>query len=459
MRRELRQVLFPDKNFWARMLSFSIPIALQNLSIGLLAVVDVALLSGMGENAVAAVSLANQVTYVTGLIAFGISSGAAIFLSRGFGAEDSKTVKKNFILMLFCSFLINLMVAVISFFAPQRVLALYTNKEQLIVLGSQYLVIVAPSFVLYGISNAMTSFFRSGNQPAKPMIVSLVMILTKTSFNFLLIYGCGPVPALGIIGAAVATLISRIVELMINVIMLLRFEKKEYVFQLCDFQYINGKNLKYFLKNTCPVILNESLWGIGLSAFSAIFGRMGAMELSALSVAQQLENLCNSFFYGIGVGACVTIGYMIGEKDYDRAKLAARQYAVSGFYVGAGIMVLMLGLDMFYVNGFFSGLMEETRRTAMILIGIYAIYMPFRSFASSMIMGSLRAGGDSRRAMCYDVLPVYLWSLPIGFLTGSVFHWNIAMVLLAMQFKRVIKSGFALRRLRSDRWLSTEPIE
>lgn len=380
MRKEVHQILFPDKAFWSRMLRFSIPIALQNLSIGLLAIVDVALLSGMGENVVAAVSLANQVTYITGLIAFGIGSGASIFLSRGFGAENREEVKKNFALMLFCSVLINLMVAVVSLITPSGVLSLYTNKEKLIELGMQYLMIVAPGFVLYGISNAMTSFFRSADKPAMPMLVSLVTILTKTGLNFLLIYGCGPIPALGIVGAAVATLLSRIVELIMNLICLLRFEKKDYVFRFRDCRYINGKNLKRFLTDTCPVILNESLWGVGLSAFSAIFGRMGASELSALSVAQQLENLCNSFFYGIGVGACVTIGYTIGEKDDARAKLLARQYAVSGFYVGvlhyafnARSGCVLCKLLLF---GFDGGNKANSHAFDCCLCGIYAVPQP-----------------------------------------------------------------------------------
>lgn len=441
------------------MLRFSIPIALQNLSVGLLAIVDVSLLSGMGETAVAAVALANQVTYVTSLIAFGISSGASIYLSRGFGAQKGESVRITFVLMLFCSVLINLAVTMVSLIAPQAVLSLYTDKAELAAAGSQYLIIAAPSFVLYGISNAMTAFFRSANQPAKPMLVSLVMILTKTGLNFLLIYGCGPIPALGIVGAGVATLVSRIVELALNIILISRFKQREYTFRFRDCRYINGRNLRNFLGQTYPVILNESLWGLGLSAFSAVFGRMGAAQVTAVSVAQQLENLCNSFFYGIGIGACVSISYMIGEKDYARAKLLARQYAVSGFYVGLCIMALMLCLDRFYVHSFFTGLEPATRETAVCLVAIYAAYMPFRSFASAVIMGSLRAGGDSRRAMLYDVLPVYLWSLPVGFLTGVVLHWNVVAVLLAMQFKRVIKSAFALRRLLSDQWLQKRNSE
>lgn len=453
IRPQTMNLLFPEKAFWSRMLRFSIPIALQNLSVALLAIVDVSLISSMGENAVAAVSLANQVTYVTSLIAFGITSGASVYLSRAFGAKNKAEVKKNFAVMMFYSILLNLIVALVSLITPKGMLALYTNKQELMDLGAVYLLIVTPTFVLYGISNGMSTFFRSANLPAKPMITSLVTIFVKTGLNCVMIYGLGPIPSMGIAGAAIATLVSRIVELLMYIFFLAQFKEKDYIFSMRDVLLIKWNNLKIFMRDTYPVILNETLWGLGLSSFSAIFGRMGAMELSALSVAQQLENLCNSFFYGIGIGACVSISYVIGEKRYEDARRLARQYAVSGFYVGLCIMMLMLGINHMYVNVCFSDLTLETRQIAQWLIVIYAVYMPFRSLASSMIMGALRAGGDSKSAMLYDVLPIYVWSLPLGFLTGIVLHWGMVPVLFIMQFKRVIKSGLALRRLLSDRWI------
>lgn len=235
----IKEILFPNKAFWKQIFRFSIPIALQNLSIALLAIIDLAFISSMGENSVAAVSLASQVTYVTGLISFGISSGASVFLARAFGA-------------------------------------------------------------------------------------------------------------------------------------------------------------------------------------------------------------------------CVTLGHMIGEKQYYEVKRMARQYAVAGVYVGVFIMLLMMGINKFYVNAFFPKLSFDTKQLAQWLIMVYALYMPFRSLASSLIMGVLRAGGDGSKAMLYDVLPVYLWSLPLGFLGGMMFHWGIVPLLLVMQFKRVIKSALAVRRLLSDKWLRVE---
>ena len=452
-------VLFPEKHFWKRVLHFSIPVALQQMSTAILAIIDISIISSLGENAVAATSLANQVSYVASLIAFGITSGASVYLSRAFGAKDPAEVKKVFALMMFCSLLLNVIITAVSFISPRGMISLYTDKPKLIEDGAVYLIIVAPTFIMNGFFNGMAAFFRSANEPSKPMVATVIGIVIKTALTFLLVYGYGLVPAMGIAGAALATLIGRGIEVIIYMAMLRRYKDKAYIFAIKDCLYIKWGNLKQFLRDTYPVIFNESFWGLGLSAFSAIFGRMGAMEVSALSVAQQLENLCNSFFQGIGIGACVSVSHVIGEERYDEARHLSKQYAVSGLYVGIGIMLIMLLSNHVYVNTFFADLTLETRQTACWLVAIYAVYMPARSLASSLIMGVLRAGGDGKKAMYYDVLPIYLWSLPIGFVTGILLHWGIIPVLLLMQFKRVIKCVFAVRRMLSGRWLVPRPTE
>ena len=155
----------------------------------------------------------------------------------------------------------------------------------------------------------------------------------------------------------------------------------------------------------------------------------------------------------------MTISRCIGEKKIDEAKDYARKYSFAGFVVGIGIMALMLAVDIPYVRFFFSKLESETQSIAMWLIAIYAMYMPFRAFASTLIMGVMRAGGDSTKAMLYDVVPVYAWSLVLGFIFGAWLKLPIAPVLAIMMFKRVIKCVFALRRVMSGKWLDLKDMK
>ncbi len=446
--------IFPDKKFWKMVLTFSMPIALQNMSVAILGIIDVSVISNMGETAVAAVSLANQFFYIVSLITFGITSGASVYLSRRYGEENAEGMRETFAITMFFSLIINSLIMIFCLFFPTTSLGFFTNDVNTIKTGSIYLIITCPTFALYSVSSSYVAFFRSVGKPSVPMISTIISLCVKTTLNFVLIYGVGFIPPMGVAGAAVSTLISKIVEMVIYLISITKFKEKEYVFKLSDIKYFKLNGVKKFVSGTYAVILNESLWGIGISSFDAIFGRMGTSVVSAVSVARQLENLGNSFFSGVAIGACVTISNLIGAEKIDKAKEYVKNYALCAFYVGIFVMCLILTVDIPYVKTFFATLNPDTRNLAMYLIAIYALYMPFRSLASTLIMGIMRAGGDSRFAMFCDVLPVYIWSLLLGFILGIKFKCSIITVLLVMMFKRVIKCIFAIKRVASGKWLN-----
>lgn len=457
----IKSVFFPEREFWKRVFGFGTSVAVQNLTVALFGMIDVSVISYMGETAVSTVSLANQVFYVASLITFGITSGASVILSRYYGAGDTEGVRKAFSVMVFLCTIVNAAIMTASLAVPRLLLALYTDDPMLMAEGAVYLVITAPMNLFYGISNSLSAFFRSVNRPSVPLIVSLATVVLKTVLNVVLIHGILGMPAMGVTGAALATLLCKVAEFAFFFCFFVGFKEKDYCFRFRDLAYLSKKNIRDFSRETYPVIINESMWGIGVSSFNMIFGRLGVVAVSAASVAQQMEKLGNSFFYGVSIGACVTISSMLGKKEYKEARLTAKRYAVVGAEVGILIMLLMLGTNHVCVAHLFGDLTEETRRTAEWMIVVYALYMPFRSFASCLIMGLMRAGGDGKRAMYYDVLPVYLWALPVGFLLGVGLNLPVTVVLAAMQFKRAIKSFLALRRLVSGKWLhvSQEELE
>lgn len=447
--------LFPEKAFWANVLRFSVPVAIQNMSSAILGIIDVSVISNMGETAVAAVSLANQLFYVVSLVTFGITSGASVYLARSYGEQNPQGMRKNFSLTACFSMAVNFLIMLLCLAFPRQALAIFTEEPQTIADGAVYLLILTPAFLLYSISSSCVAFFRSVNRTKVPMVATMVSLGLKTILNFLLIYGFWIVPGLGVAGAALATLVSKVVEMVIYLIYMGKYPEKEYVFRFRDIRFFRPRAIGDFVGKIYPVILNESLWGMGISAFNAIFGRMGNVEstVSAVSIARQLENLGNGFFYGIAIGACVAISQTIGQKKLEEAKALSRKYSLAGLYVGVGVMILMLAVDIPYVRLCFTKLTPETQNLAIILIAVYAMYMPFRSLASTLIMGVMRAGGDSKMAMLYDVVPVYLWSLLLGWVFGIGLQWPVGIVLAVMMFKRFIKCAFALRRVASGKWL------
>lgn len=240
MSTSVRQILLPERSFWKQVFKFGTSIALQNLTVALFGMIDVSVISDMGETAVSAVSLANQVFYVASLITFGITSGASVMLSRYYGAGDESGFKKAFTVMCFLCTVVNAVIMVASFGIPRLLLAMYTDDSELIAEGVIYLVITAPMNLYYGISNSMASFFRSVNRPSVPLIVSLVTVALKTGLNVVFIYGFGVIPAMGVVGAAVATLLCKVAELVLYLGFFAAFKEKKYCFRFSDLAYIMG---------------------------------------------------------------------------------------------------------------------------------------------------------------------------------------------------------------------------
>lgn len=454
---------FPEKAFWKRVLLFSVPIALQNTSSAVLGIIDVSTISSLGEVAVAAVSLATQLFYIVSLITFGIASGASVYLSRYYGEKNPSKVRGCLCITVAVSLVVNGIAALLCLLFPRGAIGIFTTEAATVEEGAKYLLIITPTFLLYSLSYSMVAFFRSVKLPKVPMVAIILSLLLKVALNYPLIYGFGPIPAMGVAGAALSTLISRIAELLIFLVYyFFLFREREYVLRSSDLKQVTPSACLSFLGQNYPVIINESLWGVGVTLFNAVFGRMSVSAVTAMSVARQLENLGNAFFQGIGVGACVSLSYMLGEgqkKGEDprgEVHKEAIKYALAAFYVGVGIMVVLLLVDLPYVRLFFSDLPAATQSVAIALIAVTAFYFPFRSLASALIIGVFRAVGDTKRAMYYDVLPIYLWSLPLGFLLGLEWNCSVVIVLLVMQFKRVIKCIFGLRRLLSGAWLPSD---
>ena len=235
-------------DFWKKILMFSVPIALQNMSSAILGIIDTSIISGMGETAVAAVSLATQLFYIVSLITFGITSGASVYLARHYGEKNPVAMRKTFSLMMSFSMAINLIIMLFCLFLPRTALGFFTNDIETIKSGAVYLIIITPTFLLYSLSNSYVAFFRAVNQPKTPMIATIVSLSVKTILNFVLIYGMGFIPAMGVAGAAFSTLISKIVEAIIYLACVIKFKQKEYLFKFRDIRFVKPKATFEFIR-------------------------------------------------------------------------------------------------------------------------------------------------------------------------------------------------------------------
>lgn len=446
-----RSILLPDRMFLRQTLHIALPMTIQYGIVSLLNIMDVVLVQGLGDQAIAAVSLANQVNFIISLVIFGITSGATTFMAQYYGQGSDEGVRKSMALSFALVFGLTLFYSTFVMAFPRFAMRIFTSDMQLVELGAQYLPVVAPTYLLSGVTLTYSSIMRCTGRAKLPMFASIIALSLNTLMNYLLIYGIGGFPKMGIMGAAVATLLSRGIET--TIILLFDYvPQNRFKVKWQDFRHIDKPFTIQFFQKTTPVILNETIWGVGTAGYSMIFGRIGTTAVAAMNIASTMDQLFSVLFRGMANAALVMLGNELGAGKITRAKLDAGRFCLWGFIFGILVGIIMSLLSHRFVHLLFGGVTAETAALSVHIIYIISAYIPLRAFMSIVIVGVLRSGGDTMYAFMLDTLPIYLISLPAGIIFGIILGKPMELVLSVMYSYCIIQSIFGIRRTLSYRW-------
>ena len=444
--------------FYRQVAVLAAPIVLQNLITSTLSMADTFMVGMLGEEPMAAVTLANIPLFVVQLFIFGVQSGSSVLISQYWGKGDTENINRCMGVSLYAGLLIAVTVAVVLFCFPLQVMALVTNNGLLIELGAPYLRIVGLSYIFNTISSVYIGMQRSTENPAMGMVVFGISMLTNTCLNYILIFGKFGAPAMGITGAAIATLISRVVEVVIVALYAPRYRRVPLNFRLL--LRPGWDMVRSFLKYATPVLVNEVLWGLGVSVMTAIMGHMviSTDMLAAYAIMGNIDKFSTVACFGVAGAAAVIVGKRIGERA-DREEvysLGCCLLAVSfgvGLVVSLCLAVLLPTVFIPYLYPLFhlEGLALEI---AVIMCVVYLFMLPMKAFDITNITGVLRAGGDSRMASIIDLSCQWIIAVPLTFLTALVLGAPVAVVCLCIQSENVCKCPWGLVRLRSRKWIN-----
>ncbi len=413
--------------------------------------VDSVMVGGLGEAAMAAVGISNQIFFIFAVVLFGITSGLSVFIAQFWGSGRIRDVRRTVSLGLLLCTVFGLAFSAVTLAAPDTLMSLFTGDPEVIRLGRQYLSIVAFGYPLSAISMVYAVGLRSVEKPVLPLTASVFSLLLNTSLNYLLIYGKAGLPAMGVTGAGIATVIARIAE--IALILLLVYSRRMAV--ACgpsDFAGLRRDFTLPVLRLTLPVIANESLWVTGVSTFTAVYGRMGTPEIAAYNVVSTLEKLSFVFVMGLGSGCAVIVGKLLGAGNNARAHLYAKWSITAAPLVGIVIGLVMLAVRHPVIGLYHVG--DQVRNDAASLILISAVIFPVKALNYTNFLGVLRAGGDTRVALALDTLPLWLIAVPAAAFTGLSLGWPIPAVYAVAFSEELIKSGVGLWRFRSGKWIN-----
>lgn len=441
---------FDDGEFSRNLLRLAIPIAAQSLVMNALNAVDVLMIGQLGETAIAAVGLAGQVFFLMSLFLFGVGSGSAIFSAQFWGREDVPNVRRVLGLALLLGIGGSALFSLVAIFAPAAVLMLYSHDPAVIEAGSRYLRVVGLCYVPTAISVVFAMVLRSVRQVKAPMFVSMVALSLKTVLAYALIFGHFGAPAMGIMGAAVATVIARLVECGLILALTYHFQLPAAA-RLAELLDINRELVGHFVRTSAPVVLGEVLWSLGITVYSGIYARIGTEAIAATNIASTIESVAMVPLFGIGNAAAIMLGNRIGAGRNEGAMRDARRLLLLAVALGAGMGALILLvrgplLTLYRISPEAQG---YARNVLLILAGALWI----KSANLMMIVGILRSGGDTRFALAADTGPLWLIGIPMALLGAFVLHLPVYWVVLMVMSDEITKFVIGALRVRSGRWI------
>lgn len=438
------------KQFYKTVLALVIPMALQNLiNVGVTSA-DVIMLGKVSETALSASSLAGQVYFVMSLIFFGLTSGAAVLTAQYWGKNDRVTIEK----ILGISIRIGLIVAFIFTAAvwimPRQIMLLFTTEEPVIAEGIKYLHIISCSYIITGVTMVYLNIMRSIERVGIGTLVYAISFVANVIFNAIFIFGLLGSPAMGTAGAALGTLLARIIELGI-VIFYDRKNNNILNFRL-KLLFVRDKLImRDFKIYAFPVLLNELAWGLGMATIAAIVGHLGQAAVAANSVAQVSRQLSMVVSFGVANATAIILGKTIGEGKKELAKIYASRLLKMSLVLGACGSLVVLGVSP--VARHFLTLSPEAGEYLKYMMFIMAYFVLAQSVNCTMIVGIFRAGGDTRIGLVLDVLGMWVFAIGLGTVAAFVWKLPVPVVYLFLVSDEVVKLIPAFWRYKSKRWL------
>lgn len=427
-----------------------LPIALQNLINVGISSIDVIMLGRVGEKVLSGASLGSQINFIMSLLLFGIMSGASVLIAQYWGKKNVEAIQKVFGMAMKIATCVGIVFLVMTMAIPEMLMRIFTNDAKVIAYGAEYLRIVCFSYVLIPITMTYLNTVRSMERVVVATVVYLSSMITNVVVNAFLIFGLAGLPVMGIRGAAIGTVVARVVEVLIVFI----YDKTKNDVVPFHFSYLLMKDRELwgdFMRYSLPVMANELLWGAGVSSISAVVGHMGSAVVAANAVAQVVRQLAMVIAFGVSSAAAIMIGKVIGEGQRKLAEDYGKKFVILSILTGMLGAVVVLIARPIALAGLV--LTPEAQKYLSFMMFIMSYFVIGQSINSTIVVGICRSGGDTRFGLFLDIF--FMWGIAIlgGMVSAFVLKLGVYVTYIVLLSDEVIKVPVCLWRYRSKKWL------
>ncbi|MGF1696433.1 MATE family efflux transporter [Vibrio lamellibrachiae] len=449
-----------DRQFWRKLIDIGLPVSMQAMLFSLLGVVDIFMVSQLGESATAAVGVGNRIFFFNLIVIVGTSGAVSVLASQYFGAGNIDGIKRTLAQTWAVAILVTFPFVILYTFAPVSVVSIVASDPEYITLATDYLRVTGMSLLLTAIVVPMESALRAVGEAKMPTNVSIIAIFINAFLNALLIFGLFGFPELGVLGAAIGTLVSRIFHTAI----LFYLVNKRYSHLLPTQRSWQDAKLpehrKRYIKIATPMIIHDTCWAGGLIIYSVIIGQLGVGELAIISLLAPIESVLISAFLGFAVAASIILGNEIGAKNYQRVSDTSWWYVITSCILSILLALLCLIAEPLITKAFYHSPLSDPEMAVKVCL-VMAFGMILKVFNMVGIGGVLKSGGDIKYSIFIDLFGQWAIGIPLAYFTGIVLGWPLHMVMMVILLEEVIKIFLTAQRIHSKKWINNlveEPI-
>lgn len=436
-------------DFTKKLLTLIFPIAFQQFMLALVSASDALMLGMLTQDALSAVSLAGQVTFVENLFFAAMTIGLSMFAAQYWGKKDRTSVERVFAYVMKITAAVSVVFFLAGLCIPNTLMRIFTDEQPLIDDGAVYLRTVSLSFLLTGISQIYLCALKNTGKAAKSGVISSVSVVINIALNAVLIFGLFGFPKLGITGAALATVIARVIEV---VWCIFETAKKDCVKLKLYYIIHSDKLLRHdFWKYTTPVLGNEIVWGVGFTMYSVIMGHLGTDAVAANSIANIVKNLVACFCLGLGSGGGIMVGNELGAGRLDRAKEYGRKLCKLSIICGVASGVVLLSLSPLILD--VTDLSGTANHYLKWMLVMCSYYMIGKSVNGTTIAGIFCAGGDSKFGFLCDTITLWCITVPLGLIAAFVLKLPVLAVYFIVNLDETVKLPAVYRHYIKYKWV------
>lgn len=438
-----------NRDFYRRIFKLVLPIVIQNLLSAAVSSADVVMLNYVGQSSISAVSLASQYASVLFMVLYGLGTGATMLCAQYYGKGDMRAIQAVEGIVMRFTLSISMLFGLMALFLPEQMMHIFTNDRELIEIGASYLRCVSVCYICWGIIEAYLSVLRSIGRVTISTAMNVLAFSLNILLNAVFIFGLFGAPKMGATGVAIATSVSRFVELLAcMVVSALSKDIK------LDFRYMFIRNKQLFsdfVRLALPAVGNDVSWSVAFSMYSVILGHLGTDAVAANSFVVVVRNFGTILCFGVASAGGILLGNVLGENKLEKARKEASEVVRLTVFTGAIGGLIVLAVTPFVLK--YADLSAQALHYLkyMLLINVY--YIMGTAVNTTLIAGVFRAGGDSRFGLICDTIDMWCYAVPLGFLAAFVFKLPVMVVYFLLCTDEFVKWPWVIKRYKSGKWI------